>query len=252
MPVEPRGVSAPERIRSRRIVGGAGAALLVVVAVAVLVAAMTAPADGPRNMGADGIRIGADLHAVPTKALAAGEPAMQLTAADGAVDVRVYVDYRCVHCARFDDVNGALLADLADEGAIVLEIHPLGWLGADSVVAGNAAACVADLAPNAYLAYHRDLLEHAGQHLDAEQLTALATDSGAPPTRQVASCIGDGEFDHWVRDTTRRARTQAIDGLGSPVLAAPTVLIDGEQYTGPLDDPDAFAAALDKHLAPAA
>lgn len=252
MPVEPRDAHARHRTPAARVIGGTGAAMLVVVALVVLVAAMTAPGDGPRNMGSDGIRISADLRAEPTKAMAAGQPAMQLTAGDGVTEVRLYVDYRCVHCAEFDDANGEMLAELADEGAIVLEIHPLGWLGADSVAAGNAAACVADLAPNAYLAYHRDLLRHADEHLDAAQLTDLATESGAPATRQVAACIGDGEFDHWVRDTTRRARTQPIEGLGSPVLAAPTVLIDGEQYTGTIADADAFAAALDEHLAPAA
>ena len=251
-PAEPSDAPVRHRTPVARVVGGTGAAMLVVAALVILVAAMTAPGDGPRNMGSDGIRISADLRAEPTKALAAGEPAMQLTSDDGTVDVRLYVDYRCVHCGQFDAANGELLAELADEGAIVLEIHPLGWLGAESVAAGNAAACVADLAPNAYLAYHHELLQHIGTSLDDEQLTALATASGAPATRQVAACIGDGEFDHWVRDTTRRARTQPVEGLGSPVLAAPTVLIDGEQYTGSFDDPEAFAEALQQHLAPAA
>ncbi|MEY9212921.1 thioredoxin domain-containing protein [Thermobifida halotolerans] len=74
-------------------------------------------------------------------------------AVDGAQApvVEVYADYQCSHCARFEQINGDTLKELAAEGEAVVHLRPVSIFadagepaGGNSLRAGAAARAAAD------------------------------------------------------------------------------------------------------------
>jgi protein-disulfide isomerase len=169
---------------------------------------------------------------------AAGEPA-----ADGDVVVSVYFDYMCPYCGMFEDANDAELETLREEGGVTVEYHPLAFLdsqsqGADySTRAGNAAAVVADQAPEQYSAFHSALFanqpEEGTQGLSDDEIADLAEEAGVPQDviDDFTATAPDADwrtFAPWLAANNNQMRTD----LGE--LGTPTVLIDGEKFEGDL------------------
>jgi protein-disulfide isomerase len=183
----------------------------------------TAESNGAIPVGADG---------------AAGEPA----AADDVV-VSVYFDYMCPYCGMFEDANDAELETLREEGGVTVEYHPLAFLdsqsqGADySTRAGNAAAVVADQAPEQYSAFHSALFanqpEEGTEGLSDEEIADLAEEAGVPQDviDDFTATAPDADwrtFAPWLAANNNQMRTD----LGE--LGTPTVLVDGEKFEGDL------------------
>jgi protein-disulfide isomerase len=164
-------------------------------------------------------------------------------AADGDVVVSVYFDYMCPYCGQFEAANDAELAQLREEGGVTVEYHPISFLDAQSsgaeysTRAGNAAAVVADQDPEHFAAFSSALFanqpEEGTKGLTDEEIADLATEVGVPSAIVDAftDTAPDAEwrtFAPWLAATTN----QASDDLGG--ISTPTVLIDGEQFTGDL------------------
>lgn len=177
-----------------------------------------------------GIPVGADGGA--------GEPA-----ADGDVVVSVYFDYMCPWCGKFEAANDAELTALREAGGVTVEYHVLAFLDGESsgseysTRAGNAAAVVADRAPAAFSDFHSLLFEHQPdvntKGLTDEEIADLALEAGVPQD------VVD-EFTTTVTDQPWRTfapwlvanNNQMVTDVGR--LGTPTVLIDGEEFTGDL------------------
>ncbi|MGY6499185.1 MAG: DsbA family protein, partial [Microcella sp.] len=133
--------------------GGIGLGVVAVIGiVAVLILNSTQPAaPGPRNMASDGITIGADYIAVTTPGLAPEATPQPLPVNDpGVVAVNIWVDYLCPACGAFEQANAETLRALIESGSATVTVHPIAILGNQgaSQRAANAAACVADGAPD--------------------------------------------------------------------------------------------------------
>jgi hypothetical protein len=166
------------------------------------------------------------------------------------VDIRVYVDYLSTGSREFQLANVQQLAEWVDEGAATLAYHPVSMLTAKSngtkysLRAAGAAACVATHSPDSFFAYNNALLSQQPEvdsdgYTDTE-LASLAIAAGADSPRDVRSCIEEQEFQGWARTATERA----LDGLPDTevtLTGTPTVLVNGNQYVGALDDPQEFA-----------
>jgi protein-disulfide isomerase len=172
--------------------------------------------------------------------------------AAGAVRVVTYVDYFCPYCGEFEATNGDQLAEWVDNGDIVLEVHPVAILDRASLGtrystrAANAAACVADTSPGSFeafsaLLFARQPAENTEGLSDAD-LVDLASDAGVSDASDVRECIQSERFSGWIAEATERALSGPLPNSDLDALTGtPTVIVDGVQYTGSLDDPDEFA-----------
>ncbi|GAA2240011.1 DsbA family protein [Herbiconiux moechotypicola] len=227
----------------------------IVVGVTLVITSTIRPAGpGPANMASDGIVIGQGFVAQPTAALAAGEDPIptETDPASGVVDIRLYVDYLCPYCGQFETTNNEQMGEWIDSGAATVEIHPLSILDRASLGsrystrAANAAACVANYSPDQFWAFNGLLYtnqpEENTEGLDNAALKDLVSQAGVTEQSSIDSCIDDTTFRGWVEDATTRALNDPLPGTDFSVEGTPTVLVNGQKYSGSLTDPDAFSA----------
>jgi len=252
-----------QRTRARRSRmlwrGGMGVVLLAAATVVALVIVNhTAPSGtGPLNMASDGILIGGDgttVSAATTPALAAGAKPVSTDQSrlGDMVNIAIYVDYLCPLCGQFEATNGAQIDSWVTAGNATVELHPISILDAASLGtnystrAANAAACVANYAPDAFLAVNTALFtnqpaENTGGLTDAE-LQSLIADTGTN-TVNIANCITNQTFVPWVGAASDRALKGPLPNADiHKVTGTPTVLVNGVSYTGSLRDATAFEA----------
>ncbi|SMH34367.1 Protein-disulfide isomerase [Rathayibacter oskolensis] len=258
-----------KRRRRNRILGQSGAAVAVLAVVALvawnILSQQAVASIGPANMLSDGIVLSGDGSTVSATTTAAIEPGAEPVSTDetaarasGVVTVDLYVDYLCPYCGQFESTNMENLESWLTQGAITLEIHPIAILDSSSAGseyssrAANAAACVADEDPDSFLAVHKALFAQQPQEgttgLDDDALRTLVTDAGVTD-ENVLACITGGEFRPWVEAATERATTQPLANSSLEKLeSTPTVVVNGEYYTGAPDDADAFVSFITSTL----
>jgi protein-disulfide isomerase len=213
----------------------------------------------PANMATNGaILAGANMTPLTSPAGDDGSAPQPTTDAPvkGAVNIVLYEDYLCPACKAFDDTNAATLETLVKSGAATLNVQPIGMLWQKSAGteysrrAANAAACVATYSPNSFWAVNQ--LFYANQPAEG---TAGPTDAQirdlvntVSPQNQVDvdSCITDKKFVPWVKAATDAAlngpMTAAAKAAGQSGAGTPTVLVNGQMYTGSITDAKAFSA----------
>jgi protein-disulfide isomerase len=230
------------------------ASLAIIAIIAVVIVNSSKPAGpGPLNMASDGIQISKGGVALPTPALASGATpvANPVNTASGAVDIQIYVDYLCPICGQFESTNGSYLTSLIDNGAATLEIHPISILDRSSqgtkysTRAANAAACVANYSPNQYYDFHNLLYSNQPQEgstgLTDDELISLTVQAKATNLSAIATCVQKQDFSAWVTAATNRALTGPIPNSNvDKVQGTPTVIVNGQKYTGSVSDATAF------------
>lgn len=254
-----RELRAQHRKRDRRrrlgitagIVGGVLAAGLIVTLV--LTTSTPRPDRGPQNMQSDGLKIGQDFLAVRTPALAVGDtPVASDDNPSDVVAIQIFYDYECPNCVVFQERNGAQLREWIENNAATVEYHPLAIFTTSSndkyaLRAANAAACVAELSPDRFFAFHEALFagvpaeDFAGYSDD--ELVDIAESAGVERLGNVEKCISSQRFRGWVDDATQRALTGPIPGTEvDAVTSIPTIVVNGQQfaYTTAFD-PNEFA-----------
>lgn len=159
------------------------------------------------------------------------------------VKVIAYIDFICPVCLRFENTYNEALTTLRNEGKITMEYRPLGFLDRQSSTnyssrAANAAACVADKAPDKYAEYVNVLFANqpaeGGAGLSDDKLKSLASDVGA----DITSCVDDKTFRPYVKYSTELASRTGITGT-------PTVFVDGKKWEGTTDLNADIQAAID-------
>ncbi|MFT4030438.1 MAG: thioredoxin domain-containing protein [Protaetiibacter sp.] len=217
--------------------------LVVVAVVAVTLITMNqSPARGPLNMASDGIKIGADLKAERTRALAPSDtPIPSATNSADVIDIRLYVDYLCANCGTFMENNVEQLRTWVSSGAATVEIHPIALLTTKSagtqysLRAANAAACVAQFGPDSFFDFNAALFvdqpEEGSAGLDDDQLLDRAKAAGVSDIAEVENCIKKRSFSAWVQAATVRALNGPIPGADiTAITTAPTIIVNGEQF----------------------
>ncbi|HEY3437343.1 MAG TPA: thioredoxin domain-containing protein [Actinotalea sp.] len=155
----------------------------------------------------------------------------------GAVTVALYSDFMCPICKSFEQINGATLDQLRESGDIVMEYHPVSILDRAamgtqySTRAANAAATVADQAPDKFLPFMTSLFADQPAEntvgLSDDQIAQHAVDAGVP--QAVADTFTKGTFTSWVGAATE----QASKDLGQ--LGTPTILLNGTKLDAKVD-----------------
>lgn len=243
-----------KRERRNRILLQGGIALAAVAIVAiialVLVNSVRPAGPGPRNMASDGIRIGEGFVAVTTPALPAdARPVVSEANAPGVVDIQIVLDYLCPICGEFEATNGDFIRTLVESGAATIEYRPIAILTSRSagteysLRAANAAACVANSAPDSFFEFNERLFaeqpDEGTSGLDDSRLIEIAAAAGAGST-VIEECITERTFKSWVKAVTDRAQTGPLairDAEVDRIEGTPTIFVNGQkfEYTYPFD-----------------
>ncbi|WP_263118126.1 thioredoxin domain-containing protein [Cellulomonas sp. RIT-PI-Y] len=172
-----------------------------------------------------------------------GQDGVAGEAEDGNVVVSVYSDYMCPICGQFEEANASELETLRKAGGVTIEYHLLSFLdsqsrGADySTRSGNAAAVVADQAPEQFVAFSAALFEDQPEEgtkgLSDSKIADLARSVGVPDDVIAQFTTTDGDHDWrtfapWLQANVNEMR----DELGQ--VSTPTILINGERFEGEL------------------
>lgn len=253
------------RMRIARTVGVSALAVAVVAAVGVavtqtFVSRTEAPLVAPSGMTQDGVAV-TTLPAASAEALAAPEegedaPAPSAEpepAAEGTVPpvaISVYVDYMSPDSAAFDIANADQITEWVNEGAATVTYYPVALLTAKSngtkysLRAAATAGCVATVAPDTFYPFNLSMLRNQpatdSAGMTNAELADVAIAAGATDPRAMRECIESGRYEAWAQEATARAVSTELGDTGAP-LSGPTVLVNGEQYVGALDDPKDFA-----------
>ncbi|GIG24013.1 DsbA family protein [Cellulomonas denverensis] len=183
-----------------------------------------------------------------------GQDGVAGEAEDGNVVVSVYTDFMCPYCGQFEQVNGPELEALREEGGVTVEYHLLSFLdsqsrGAEySTRAGNAAAVVADQAPEQFAdffaALFADQPDEGSKGLSDAEIAQLARDAGVPDdVVDQFTATADGQdwrtFAPWLQANVNQMR----EDMGQ--VGTPYVMIDGEQFQGDLYTAGALTQAVE-------
>jgi protein-disulfide isomerase len=164
-------------------------------------------------------------------------------AEDGNVVVSVYTDFMCPYCGQFEQANADELASLREEGGVTIEYHLLSFLDAQSRGAeystrsGNAAAVVADQAPERFPQFVSALFEdqpaEGSKGLSDGKIADIARSVDVPDSvidQFTATASGQDyrTYSPWLQANVNQMRTD-MGQVGTPYVA-----IDGEQFQGDL------------------
>jgi protein-disulfide isomerase len=176
------------------------------------------------------------------------------TATEGAPVVDVYADFMCPVCSQFEEINGPMLEELRQSGQATLQMHPVAILDrfsegtAYSTRSAQAAAVVADAAPEQFLAFWQALFDNQPAEntpgLSDEEIAGIAVDAGVP--QAVADTFTEGRFTDWVTAATELAATE------HQPFGTPTVIVDGTKFEGDWSNPENLRAAIVGDAAPSA
>jgi len=234
-----------------------GAVAVAVIVILVVQSSIKPPIAGPANMASDGILLQGDgtgeIVAVPTKGIPIeGKPtATDPTKYTDTVNIVVYVDYQCPFCQAFEKANAQTIGTWVSQGLATVEYHPIAILDSQSQGtkyssrAASAAACVADYQPDSFFQANAALFSsqppEGTSGLTNEEIASIVAKAGVTDVK-VVKCINDERYVQWVADATERTRSALpnsdLDGLKS----TPTVIVNGQQYTGDPADAEAFQA----------
>ncbi|WP_062071434.1 DsbA family protein [Demequina sediminicola] len=145
------------------------------------------------------------------------------------VRLDVYLDFMCPFCNLFEQTNEEDIAAMREAGEIELYYHPISILDRFSsgtqysTRAANAAATVADLAPEQFLDFSAALYANQPDEgttgLSDEQIELIAIDAGVP--EDVAAQFADGNFTKWVVAASDKASQDGVSGTPSIRIAEP-------------------------------
>ncbi|MEV4312976.1 thioredoxin domain-containing protein [Actinocrispum sp. NPDC049592] len=233
-----RAVAAARQAKSDRNKVIITVVVLVVVAAAVIVGVVIS--NSQKNKTADA--------AIPTKSVtlssgvtAKRDGATVLVGKDTAkTTVDVYEDFLCPVCGNFESTYAQQLEQKVNDGTIKINYHLVNLLNDRSDPVGystdsaNAALCVADAAPDKFMAFHASLYgtqpEEGARGYDKNQLIKLAQDLGVnSPT--LSSCVNGGSYNQAVSDAYQKARTDpalAQEVGGQTGFGTPTVLVNNK------------------------
>lgn len=158
---------------------------------------------------------------------------------DAKVEVELFEDFLCPHCAAFQAEAEPVLQDYLDSGDVRVLYYPvtLSSFGSPSERAANAYACAADEGDEEALALQNALFANAGTEWTDELLIELGEDQGLGGSFQ--SCVEDDDFSEYVRSIDQTFTRRGATGT-------PTIYVNGEELT--LPGGDALRAAIEREL----
>lgn len=247
-----------ERMTKGLTIGGiiVGAVAIVAIVALVIVNAIRPAGPGPENMASDGIVIGQGNVAETSAALGPDDAPIPTEERSDVVQIVIYQDYMCPYCGQFESANGATIAQYLETGGATVEYHPISFLDNSSLGerystrAANAAACVAEQAPDQFFDWNQLMFavqpaEGTGG-LSNEEIIDYSEEAGVDVDGAFSECVNSGQFESWVERATSDAFNEpgpsGEDGVD--IDQTPSVYVNGELYPGAPSDAATFQAFL--------
>ena len=162
----------------------------------------------------------------------------------GLPAVEIWEDFQCPVCGQFEAVNGDYIASLIVDKKAKVTYHPLSFIGTESVVAANAAACAAD--EGKYVQFHNSLYkQQAASENSGKWSTDFMLTFGATlglQSEKFQACVKNGEYNGWVQNVAQAGASRNIN-------STPTVFVNGKeidrntQYFNPVEFKKAIEGA---------
>ena len=155
--------------------------------------------------------------------------------------IDIYVDYQCPVCKNFEIINGGYISEVAAAGKAKIVVHPMTFIGAESILAANAVACAADedkfLDMNLAIFQNQSSTENSGLWT-GDYMKRLGNSIGLK-SASFEKCVTDGTYVDWTRNVAQAS-------AASNVNSTPTVKINGKEIDRNTEymDPVKFRAAL--------
>jgi protein-disulfide isomerase len=157
--------------------------------------------------------------------------------------VDIYEDFQCPICQQFEGLNGEYINSLITEKKAAVRFNILSFLGTESVLAANAAACSND--EDKFLDFHLGLYanqpgaENSGEW-SADRLIAIGEASGLT-SESFKSCVKELKYEGWVAKV-------AEAGSKAGVNSTPTVFVNGKEIDRNSEyfNADKFKAAVER------
>lgn len=153
--------------------------------------------------------------------------------------IEIYEDFQCPSCARFESIAGGYIQELIATKKAKVAFHTLSFLGRESQVAANAAACSAD--QGKFLEFHKTLYANQSTGNSGVWSTGYLSTLGlglgiASP--EYDKCVKNQDYKGWVKNV-------ADAGSNRNINATPTVFINGKE----IDRDTAYNSLADFMLA---
>ena len=155
--------------------------------------------------------------------------------------IDVWVDYQCPACRTFEVLNGGYLNEIIAQKKAKVVFHPLTFIGAESIIAANAAACAADenkfVDMNLALFQNQAGSENSGKW-QGDVMLAIGESIGIKSER-FKQCVREGNYVKWTRNVTDASASKNVN-------STPTIRINGKDLDRNTEygDPVKFKAAL--------
>ncbi|MFF1572159.1 DsbA family protein [Leifsonia sp. NPDC058292] len=181
-----------------------------------------------------------------------------IQAGTGSKKVDIWFDPMCPVCGVFEQTNGDKITQAVADGSITLRLHPLTFLDRASNGTGYstravaALTCVAVDDPDGVVGYYQGLFENQPEEnsdgLTNKELAKRATDQGLA---DISDCLADsGTYQAWAQSNTAASQAGPVEAPGFKsvtIKGTPTVLVNGEQFAGSVDDAKAFSEFFAKN-----
>ena len=137
--------------------------------------------------------------------------------------IEIYEDLQCPACARFESISGEYIEELITTKKAKVAFHTLSFLGRESQIAANAAACSAD--EGKFLQLHKTLFtnqpsENSGAWTSSYFSTlGLGLGISSP---EYDKCVSGNKYMGWVKNV-------ADEGAKRNINSTPTVFINGKE-----------------------
>jgi len=160
----------------------------------------------------------------------------------GVPKIDIYEDFQCPFCKQFESANLKYIESLITEKKAEVTYHLLSFVGPESVVAANAAACAAD--ENQFLSFHGTMYanqpanENSGEW-SKERVLAIGEAAGIS-SQSFIECVSSDKYVGWVQKV-------AVAANDAKIQSTPTVLINGKDLkdTANIYDPNQFRKAVE-------
>jgi protein-disulfide isomerase len=155
--------------------------------------------------------------------------------------IDVWVDYQCPACRTFEVLNGGYLNEIIAQKKAKVVFHPLTFIGAESIIAANAAACAADenkfVDMNLALFQNQGASENSGRW-QGDAMLAIGESIGIK-SDSFKECVREGNYVKWTRNVTDASASKNVN-------STPTIRINGKDLDRNTEygDPVKFKAAL--------
>jgi protein-disulfide isomerase len=150
--------------------------------------------------------------------------------------IDIYLDFRCPHCAEFEEASGATVDKLVQDGTATVTYWPLQFVNPDaSPRLANAFAAAA--ANGKALSFVDELYGDFSKSWTTDQLLELGKQLG----------VGDAKFQQAVQDNTYASWLESVGTAADDrgVTGTPTVFVNGKQLESDQLTADGLQKAVD-------